>query len=178
MKNSGKLFSSAVLAVIVFALAACGDLFLEMDVGIRDFIQAGPPGGKLTITNLDEFNGDYVVAFGFNENYEYLFGAEKVSPQFVFTGSKITGNKAELNVWHQITENTLVGYDCIGKFTFLIYVIKKPSLSKAEEFTIGDYLYKGKEVPWVTTVGIMRGYSIVDGEFEGAFELHPILENR
>ncbi|MCL2229964.1 MAG: hypothetical protein FWC01_02620 [Treponema sp.] len=132
--------------------------------------------GKLTITGLDAFNDFYVVAFGHNWNYEYLYAAENIDSQFVFTGGKIKENKVVLNIWKDDFDGTLIDYKDTGNFTFLVYVLNKREFKKAEEFIIGDYYYKGKPKPgWLEIIGLIRGSTNIDGICEAEFtEMEPL----
>jgi len=173
-----------ILALIaVFSLISCDFDNLKFSGksgsnlgGKQNEITVESTQGKLTVTGLDAYNNCYVVAFGFNWNYEYLYAAEKIDNQFVFTGGKITQNKAVLNIWKDDFDGTLIDYKDSGNFTFLVYVIKKSEFKKAEEFIIGDYIYKGKPKPWwLEIVGLIRGNTNIDGICEAEFaEMEPL----
>jgi len=174
----------SILALLtVFSIISC-------DLDNRQF--SGKPGsnsggkqneitvestqGRLTVTGLDAYNDCYVVAFGFNWNYEYLYAAENIDNQFVFTGGKIKENKVVLNIWKDDFDSTLIDYKDTGNFTFLVYVLNKRDFKKAEEFIIGDYIYKGKPKPkWLEIVGLIRGNTNIDGICEAEFaEMEPL----
>ncbi|MCL2251438.1 MAG: hypothetical protein FWC12_05920 [Treponema sp.] len=160
------------IAAIVLLNTACDILGSENNFlgSTKPNVIVEPTEGKLTITGMDNYNGLYVIAFGFNWNYEHLYAAEKIDNYFVFTGNKVKENQVVLNVWHEKTEKTLEDYTGQGKFTFLVYVIKKSEFQKPEEFLIGDYMYKGKPKPWwLETVGLIRGTSDIDGVCEAVY---------
>jgi len=161
-----------VITAIVFLFTSCDIIGGENSFlgSTKPNIIVEPTEGKLTITDMNNYNGSYVIAFGFNWNYEHLYAAEKINNNFVFTGNKVKDNKVVLNVWHEITEKTLENYKGQGNFTFLVYVLNKSEFKKAEEFIIGDYIYKGKPKPkWLETVGLIRGTSDIDGICEAVY---------
>jgi len=170
---------SIILSISIFLLSSCE--FNTSDstyTGLYNVkkITVNPTEGKLTITELDAFNDFYVVAFGFNWNYEYLYAAENIDNQFVFTGGKIKENKVVLNIWKDDFNDTLIDYKDTGNFTFLVYVLNKREFKKAEEFIIGDYYYKGKPKPaWLEIIGLIRGSTNIDGICEAEFaEMKPL----
>ena len=188
MKNKIKLIKTLNLLSILALFAVF--LLISCDLDNRQF--SGKPGsnpggkqneitvestqGKLTITGLDGFNDCYVVAFGHNWNYEYLYAAEKIDSNFVFSGGKVTNNKVILDIWKYDFIDTLIDYKDTGNFTFLVYVLNKREFKKAEEYIIGDYIYKGKPKPkWLEIVGLIRGNTLIDGICEAEFaEMQPL----
>ena len=180
MKNNNNFvwnlsFLTILSAVTVFTITAC-DIDSLFSSGKQEAIIVETTEGKLTITGLDNYNNYYVVAFGYNWNYEYLYAAEKINNQFVFTGGKITNNEVILNIWKDDFNGTLIDYKDTGNFTFLVYVLNKREFKKAEEFIIGDYYYKGKPKPnWLEIIGLIRGSTNIDGICEAEFaEMEPL----
>jgi hypothetical protein len=167
------------VSISIFILSSCE--FYTSDstyTGLQNVkkITVNPTQGKLTVTGLDNYNNRYVVAFGFNWNYEYLYAAEKIDSHFVLTGGKVTQNKVVLNIWKDDFDGTLIDYNDTGNFTFLVYVLNKREFKKAEEFIIGDYYYKGKPKPsWLEIIGLIRGSTNIDGICEAEFaEMEPL----
>jgi len=180
MKNKRKFtaafnFFFIVAVITVFILSAC-DINNHGFSGKQEKITVETTDGRLTVTGLDDFNNCYAVAFGFNWNYEYLYAAEKIDNNFVFTGGKITGNKVILNIWKDDFDGSLIDYNDTGNFTFLVYVLNKREFKKAEEFIIGDYYYKGKPKPkWLEIIGLIRGNTLIGGICETEFvEMEPL----
>ena len=170
-------FLTILAAITVFTITACdidGQFSSGKPGGNQDAKQnkiiVESTEGKLTVTGLDNYNNCYAIAFGHNWNYEYLYAAEKIDSQFVFTGGKIKENKVFLNIWKYDFESTLIDYNDTGNFTFLVYVLNKREFKKAEEFIIGDYIYKGKPKPkWLEAVGLIRGNTLICGICETEF---------
>ena len=165
-RRSTAPYMLAILAwVVAFALFACGHNALSNK-------HADPAEGKLTITNLDEHNGMYVVAFGVDSGYEEIYAADDIYTydQIVFLGNEISGNKVELNVWYKVDEKPMTEYKGSGPFYFIVCVINKYTFTKAEEKAVVDYLNKGTPKPWwLEAVGEIKEVSLVDGAGEGLF---------
>ena len=163
------ILMSVIAMATAFTVAACY-ISPDNDSSGQDFDNEDTVARKLIVNDLNGYNNCYVVAFGFNYNYEYLYGAKEISKQLVFTGNKVKGNKVGLNVWRELYGGTLEDYTDSGKFYFFIYILNKPTFTKTEEFSIGDYLYKGKPKPkWLVALGKIEGYSLANGECEGSF---------
>ena len=172
-------FISFGTLIAVFLITACdlnNQILGNNPSNGRNKITVESTQGKLTVTGLDGFNNCYVIAFGHNWNYEYLYAAEKINNQFVFTGGKVKENKVVLNIWKDDFNNNLIDYNDTGKFSFLVYVLNKREFKKAEEFIIGDYYYKGKPKPsWLEIIGLIRGNTNIDGICEAEFaEMEPL----
>jgi len=180
MKNKRKFNAKInfifILAVVPILIITACDIDNPVSSSKQEVIIVETTEGKLTITGLDNYNSCYAIAFGHNWNYEYLYAAEKIDNQFVFTGGKITNNEVVLNIWKDDFNGTLIDYKDTGNFTFLVYVLNKRKFKKAEEFIIGDYIYKGKAKPdWLEAVGIIRGNTNIDGICEAEFaEMQPL----
>ena len=179
MKNKRKFMINFnfffILAVVpVLSITSC-DIDNSVLSGKQEKLVVETTGGRLTVTGLDNYNNCYAVAFGFNWNYEYLYAAEKVDSRFVLTGGKVTDNKVILNIWKDDFNSTLIDYKDTGKFTFFVYVLNKREFKKAEEFVIGDYIYKGKPKPkWLEAVGLISGNTLIGGICETGFtETYP-----
>jgi len=180
MKNNRKFtvkfnFFFILAVVPILTITAC-DIDNHVSSAKQEKIIVETTEGKLTVTGLDNFNDCYVVAFGHNWNYEYLYAAEKIDSNFVFSGGKVTNNKVILDIWKYDFIDTLIDYKDTGNFTFLVYVLNKREFKKAEEYIIGDYIYKGKPKPkWLEIVGLIRGNTLIDGICEAEFaEMQPL----
>ena len=170
IKNTKKspLLYIVIIAVIITTIVACsGYLFPR-----REAEQAE---AKLTITGLDEHNGLYVVALGFDAGNERLFAAEYIGTDLVFFGEEVNENTVDLSVWRKVDEETIDDYNGPGPFRFLAFVLNKHTFTKSEELTVRDYLNKGRAKPWwLAAVGEVNGISS-DGEFGGSFkEILPL----
>ena len=119
MKN--KLGFSTVLAcmfTLILSVFSCNDETTD------DNGSAPSTNGKLTITGLEKYNGNYVFAQGGTESVYLLAGDDVSLLQEKATGSKISDGSVTLKVWQWLETNQLVSYSGNNqntKFSFGIY---------------------------------------------------------
>ena len=174
----------SLMVVILFAATACSDLSLELGGTAQSGNNSGsytvnPTNGKLTVTGLDQYNGQYVVAFGSSGTaldpaypIVYLYAAKAISTRPLFTAGKIEDGKVELDVWFcYLDKKAMENYDHSARTFFFVHVINKTTFTLADELRVGDYLYKNSGKPaWLIELGSIEGFS-VDGICEGEFSV-------
>jgi len=142
----------ALVAVIGFTMASCGDKDGDISGGDRRYIgSVGAPGSsKLTIEGLSAYEGNYVIALVAGNSLSRFFATDSTvapNPRPV-PGVKITSGKAaELTIWEANSrgyfqgnvykeEINLKAYNHTGTPAYLpsfyISVINKPALTSAE----------------------------------------------
>ena len=119
-----KMMTIALVAVIVLSFAACPTEADDDD-----------NSGKLTVTGISEYDGKWIFAMGNSKTDETMIYAAAnitISPPAV-TGVKISGGKAELNVW-EVRNGELFNFDKTGQYGVVLYIIKKATFTE-DDFT-------------------------------------------
>jgi len=136
MKNIVKLFGIIVLvALIGFSMAACG--------GDDDDDGGGGTGkpGKLTITDLSDYNDKYAIAIsGLNHTAAAsLTQGEEWNP--TITGGKISGGSVTLNVYQRSSLNGKFGnYNGNETVSFAVTIMNESSYTEGGGYVASAYL--------------------------------------
>lgn len=105
---SKKFWLRMLIMTLVFGMAVVGcDNGSTSSGGGSD---APPTSGRLTITGLEAYNGNYVYAEGGTENVFLLAGENINLLQETFTGSRISNGSVTLKVWQRLETDELVAY--------------------------------------------------------------------
>ncbi|MDR2542456.1 MAG: hypothetical protein LBC80_03285 [Treponema sp.] len=165
MKNKFKAFQRImgiiVLSVIIgFSITACG---------------GEEKTGKLTITNLTDHDGNFIIALGNFEQGDSLFaGAGFDAGTYNGTGTRISGSSTTLDVWKVAFENgepdSKESFNESGEAYFDIAILNKASFVGDDIGDMFDYLYGFNSKPsWLVDYGWIE-LTFNDGVGTGEFE--------
>jgi hypothetical protein len=150
MKNLLKLLGIIVMVTII-GPKNYGDDFSSI---IRN------TSGTLTITGLDDYNGQYIFAILGNEllegeNNGVLYAADSISKNGDLTGVKINRGRATLKVWKEINDTTIGDYNGNDEVGGLAIILPVPIV--ARNIIDSDDLFEGNRSVILIRVKFSKG---------------------
>ena len=164
-----------IIAVIGFSMICCDNGNDNSGDGLTITVQA--TNGKLTITGLNAYNNNYVIATGsgYDINYENSVSfqaAGNINSNATYTGGNVSSGQTTLNVWRMINSSTIGNYNGNHEAYFIVIISNKANISRDDMLAWQDYLMFDHAKPaWLVEMGYVDVDNFTGGIGSGVFEL-------
>ena len=168
MKNLVKVPGIIVLAVLCsFLMLGCD---FEEETRFVIHLNVATTSGRLTITELDDYDGRFIIATSDIGGTFPLEAAESVSSTGTYTGTEISDGEAILRVW-RTSGNNLNNFNTNrDNVSFTATISNKEDLTFSDIGSLLRYRNTGQAKPsWLITEGTVK-VNFLAGIGAGLFE--------